>query len=99
MFGKCFLLVAACVCLLSRAVVASSNFYEVLGLPNDADGAAIKKAYRKMSLKYHPGASHISCSWLKSVKCVREGVRREREEKIASALEPARPRQRPFRCA
>ena len=32
----------------------SEDFYEVLGLDRSADEKAIKKAYRKLSLKYHP---------------------------------------------
>ncbi len=30
------------------------DYYEVLGIDKNADAAAIKKAYRKMALKYHP---------------------------------------------
>lgn len=30
------------------------DFYAILGVPQDADGAAIKKAYRKLARKYHP---------------------------------------------
>jgi curved DNA-binding protein CbpA len=30
------------------------NYYEVLGLSDDADEKQIKKAYRKLALKYHP---------------------------------------------
>jgi DnaJ family protein B protein 4 len=30
------------------------NFYEVLGVSNDANESEIKKAYRSLSLKYHP---------------------------------------------
>lgn len=31
-----------------------SNFYEILGVTNEANEAEIKKAYRQLSLKYHP---------------------------------------------
>ena len=30
------------------------DFYAILGVPQDADDAAIKKAYRKLARKYHP---------------------------------------------
>ncbi len=30
------------------------DFYAILGVPKDADGAAIKKAYRKLARKHHP---------------------------------------------
>jgi len=34
--------------------MAKRDFYEVLGVPKNADAGAIKKAYRKVALKYHP---------------------------------------------
>ena len=31
-----------------------SDYYQLLGVPRDADGEQIKKAYRKLALQYHP---------------------------------------------
>jgi len=33
---------------------AKRDYYEVLGVPRDADARTIKSAYRKLALKYHP---------------------------------------------
>ncbi len=35
-------------------MAAKRDYYEVLGVPRDADSKTIKSAYRKMALKYHP---------------------------------------------
>ncbi|MCB0595810.1 MAG: molecular chaperone DnaJ [Lewinellaceae bacterium] len=34
--------------------MAKRDYYEVLGVGKDADAAAIKKAYRKLAIQYHP---------------------------------------------
>jgi thiol-disulfide isomerase/thioredoxin len=35
-------------------VLAGEDYYKLLGVPRDADEKAIKKAFKKLSLKYHP---------------------------------------------
>ena len=32
----------------------SKNYYDILGIPNNANEDTIKKAYRKLALKWHP---------------------------------------------
>jgi molecular chaperone DnaJ len=34
--------------------MSKRDYYEILEVPKDADDAAIKKAYRKIAMKYHP---------------------------------------------
>lgn len=34
--------------------VIKRDYYEVLGIPRDADGQAIKKAYHKLAMEWHP---------------------------------------------
>ncbi len=42
-------------------LVACKDYYEILGVKRDATKIDIKKAFRKLALKYHPGqfSSHI----------------------------------------
>lgn len=41
--------------LLSFLTVFGKDYYQLLGVKKNANKKAIKKAYRKAALKYHPG--------------------------------------------
>ncbi|KKL58659.1 hypothetical protein LCGC14_2223160 [marine sediment metagenome] len=34
--------------------MSETNYYKILGVGKNASAAEIKKAYRKMAMKYHP---------------------------------------------
>ena len=38
----------------SKTQFSSDDYYKVLGIEKGADGKAIKKAYRKLAVKWHP---------------------------------------------
>merc|ERR1712182_87334 len=38
----------------TKSEVKKRDLYEILGVPKDADISEIKKAYRKLAMKYHP---------------------------------------------
>ena len=42
--------------------MSKRDYYEVLGVPRDADGSAIKSAYRRAAMQYQPKliSQHLS---------------------------------------
>ena len=53
----------------------NQNFYNVLGVKKDASQEEIKKAYRGLSMKYHPDrnqGTHESTEMFKKVSCAYE---------------------------
>ncbi|CAL8338049.1 unnamed protein product [Arctogadus glacialis] len=48
------LLLAVYILLITEFLLASHDFYHILGLPRDASERQIKKAFHKLAMKYHP---------------------------------------------
>ena len=40
--------------MISAAMAVKRDYYEVLGVPRDADDAEIKRAFRRLAQKHHP---------------------------------------------
>jgi molecular chaperone DnaJ len=55
--------------------VAAKDYYQVLGVQQDADADAIKKAYRKLARKYHPDANPDDPAAEERFKAISEAYR------------------------
>ena len=48
------------------------DYYNTLGVSNDANTDEIKKAYRKLSLKYHPDKTNNDVESTRKFQCIGE---------------------------
>jgi len=52
--------------------MSGESFYSILGVPENANADEIKKAYRKLSLKYHPDRNHGDVEKTKTFQKINE---------------------------
>lgn len=45
---------AVCILIITELILAKKDYYDILGVPKDANERQIKKAFHKLAMKYHP---------------------------------------------
>ena len=58
---KCLFLFLICI----YVTVCKKSYYDILGVPRNADNKSLKKAYRKLVKKYHPDKNKDRPEWAK----------------------------------
>jgi len=56
--------------------MAKADYYDLLGVSKGDDASAIKKAYRKLAIKYHPDKNPDDAAAEEKFKEIGEGLRR-----------------------
>ena len=64
------------------------DYYQILGLKFDSDGEAVKRAYRKLALKYHPDQNTGSSAQEKFIEITEayEMLRDDHKRKVYNAM-------------
>ena len=77
--------------------MAKRDYYEVLGVARNASEADIKKAFRRLAMKYPPGPQHRRCRCRGQVQGGQAGLRCpvRRQEALAPMTSSAMPASRP----
>ena len=68
------------------------NFYVILGVPQDASTADIKRAYRRLARRYHPGVNPGDRAAEEMFRADRRGLRNPRRSESAPAVRQRRER-------
>ncbi len=67
-----------------------SDYYDVLGVARDADEAALKKAYRKLAMEYHPDRNNGDRAAEAKFKELTEAYEVLRDPEKRAAVRPLR---------
>ena len=67
--------------------MSKTDYYELLGVGRDADEASLKKAYRKLAMKYHPDRNPDDAEAQEQFKEVKEAYEVLKDDKKRSAYD------------
>src|SRR5436190_1258052 len=88
-------------------MASKRDYYEVLGVERDADDDAVKKAYRKLAMQYHPDRNagdaeievHLELDLLEAAKGCHKKISVPRTDLCTTCNgSGARPGSRPQKC-